>query len=409
MNQKRNPFVIIVAILVLAGSVLAGSTPVDWRYSKPIQINGANKYKAVWLDTEVYRYTAADLSDLRVLDVQGQVVPYFIQSGYESKADKVELLESTRIGRFQKKARTYYDFRLNIPSPRTDPRVNRLRLDLPDHQFYQEITVQGSHDGRHWTDLGLHPIYRVKEWHQNEIDLFTTVKLPYYRLGVLNALDVSGLTAVLSEEIVDWREFRKRIELPITVTQSKDKTTVQIRNDNRLKIASIDLDIEGDNFQRRVALETASEAPVHLEREEIFRLRFETLNVARTDIALTQTTHHSVLNLFIFNGDDRPLEIKAVHAAYYVDKLIFDANGKGPFRLVFGHPKATRPQFDIEQYRNHIESGPIDIATLGRLEQLSQPLPEPKTKDYTLILNGLILLVALLMIFIIIKQLKKVS
>ena len=45
---------------------------------------GENRYKAIGLIPEIYNKANSDLSDLRIIDKNGEYVPYFIRSGYQT-------------------------------------------------------------------------------------------------------------------------------------------------------------------------------------------------------------------------------------------------------------------------------------------------------------------------------------
>lgn len=74
---------IAVQLLLLAGGgALAETELTQWKYWKNVDITGDGQYKAVFLDEEVYRYASSDLSDIRIVDGNGNFSPYYLVRGY---------------------------------------------------------------------------------------------------------------------------------------------------------------------------------------------------------------------------------------------------------------------------------------------------------------------------------------
>src|SRR5690606_23334128 len=65
--------------------------------------------------------------------------------------------------------------------------------------------------------------------------------------------------------------------------------------------------------------------------------------------------------LTIVNHDDRPLKIKGITVNYYRDKVIFENTGNNSYRLLFGNPKAARPQYDLEHFQSYLAKETQDL------------------------------------------------
>lgn len=91
----------VIAILVwgLSITVLAAESLAGWNYFAQIHVEGNNKYKSFFLTEEVYEHASPGLTDLRIVDGQGEYVPFYIQSGSSTLRQtktmyKAEIIES---------------------------------------------------------------------------------------------------------------------------------------------------------------------------------------------------------------------------------------------------------------------------------------------------------------------------
>ncbi len=79
------------------------------------------------------------------------------------------------------------------------------------------------------------------------------------------------------------------------------------------------------------------------------------------------------LRLEIENGDNPPLTLKNVQAAYRATRLIFKATPGAPVHLYYGNRKASAPRYDIDLVARPLLSAEKSKATLAAAELLKKP------------------------------------
>ncbi len=89
---------------------------IKWEYQKNINIEGNKKYKNIFLDKDVYRYTQDNFSDIRIVDDQKSFTPYFIVNSYIKQKRKKIKYRTKRINTFKdKRGDSYFDFQIFPP------------------------------------------------------------------------------------------------------------------------------------------------------------------------------------------------------------------------------------------------------------------------------------------------------
>jgi len=91
---------------------------------------------------------------------------------------------------------------------------------------------------------------------------------------------------------------------------------------------------------------------------------------------------------------------------YYADELVFERKEGEAYTLDFGRDATKRaPVYDIERYKNEVLLGAIDRAVLGEIRYTTEEIaPE---RDYRMLFNIVIVVVALLLGIVIVRKLKK--
>ncbi|WP_202078763.1 DUF3999 family protein [Caldalkalibacillus salinus] len=347
-------------------------------YKSVIQSGESNTpYQYFYLNKDVYRYATPHLYDLRIIDENENMVPYYIVRAIKEDVHRVQRYESTLIDHVQVDQDTQFDFQVQPIRENTDIIGNRLELAFPDMAFLKNVDVYGSYDGVEWTKITSDEVYQTDQVSQTSIDIPSGSKFTYYRIALLdNAEDVSITELTLIDEHLETNHesFIKETEPEYTIEERDKLTRIKINNPYRLNIQGIHLETTG-NYQRTVLVsnEEKRRTSVH----DLYRLSFENVNLEKDTLHFGLPWNDEVLYVDIENEDSPPINIEDLKMTYIVDKVVFEDTGAGPYSLLFGDEKALKPIYDIEQFISYIEEEAQNEVQLGETITLK------KVEDYT--------------------------
>lgn len=399
----------IVAMLVwgLSINVFAAENLAGWNYSAPIYIEGNHKYKSFFLTEEIYEHVSPSLTDIRIVDGQGEYVPFYIQSGSSTFRQTEITYRSEVMQNFKKNNDSYIDFAIIPLKNNADIAGNSLIFALPAGNFLKHIEIYGGNDGEQWEYIRKDYVFREESREKNEVPLGSRKKYSYYRVVILDNPENITLNKMnLSNHYTDsqWTSFVKTAQADFTVKTDKNDSIITIANRQKLAIKQITLDVEA-NFQRSYRLYGDNQNGVLLKSGEIYNLQLQNVTISGTKIDLSS---HPIamptIAIKIDNKDDRPLVIKTVTIEYYVDKVIFPDMGNTSYQLYFGNDKSTKPQYEIELQKVYIEKEQQDVCRLGDIQVKQQELP-PESIPMKVIFNGAIAAVSVLLVVLLIARL----
>ena len=402
-------FVALLAGVLWVPSAALAADMSEWSHFALLEIQGSNKYKAVFLTDEVYAQALPDLSDLRLVDNANKKVPYYIQTGNISLEQKATWIATRPVLSFRKDEDSYFDYAVAI-QPGIDPTANRVVFgSLPGRNFVRQIEVYGSYDNVKWQYVNNGQIYRVDGRVQNELLLGGVRRFSYYRVRVLdNSGDLSPgeMKLVYAENRADWTRYERSFVPEYEVKNGQRETIITVKNPNKLHIKRVVFDLEG-NFQRNYSIYADVKAVSFLQAGEIYNLQFAGVNIANKGVAFKKQLSAEAFVIKINDRDDRPLQIKEIRVEYFVAKLVFQDLGDGPYRLYFGNAKTEKPVYELAMQRIFIERETQDNCNIQSGQVNNKPATLwPKIQDNYLV-NGAIGAVSLVLIFILIRTFSK--
>ncbi|OAB31821.1 hypothetical protein PMSM_18435 [Paenibacillus macquariensis subsp. macquariensis] len=389
----------------------------EWRFSKGIDLQGSGPYHALFLDEDVYAGADEDLRDLRIVNQKGQYVPYYIDSGYGKAKEQAKTYSSSLVRTALKDGNTILDYKVTPVEDNVDIQGNLLSIGLPEEAFLKHIKVYGSYDGNQWEFIDQSDLYRTDQLVKDRIDLGSAYKYEYYRLSVLNNVEklaFPSLQLIHNTQQLQWLDYKKIGKPSFEVKQEDGITRIIVNNENRLQITELQLFTERNNYTRSyrlyddqgVSIDTVGE-------QDIYQMDFKDVQIMNRTITAVNPIRSPFITIEINNRDDLPLDIAGFGIGYIVDKLVFEDKGEGPYKLLYGNSAATKPQYDIVNFKSHIEQE--DVA-LGKLSiQVKSPVASPTKEDSVWWLqqkiwfNGIIILVSILLIGLLVKKMKPKS
>jgi hypothetical protein len=331
----------VIALAVVAaavGGALAAQADVDetkFRYTRPL--SGPPGVPVHFEpDGRLYGHSRIDFPDLRVLDSQGEQVPWRPEPLPEAvPSRRVELVARGRRG-------GVFTVLVDRGTDRTV--IDRIELEIPDRRFVGSALVQGSNSGAEGTyaRLSTTPIYSVTG---AVAARSTTAVFPAtdYRYLLVQARGVSRITGASVS-----RDPEQAPLGPVAATAKR-------RDETRATVVTLDLGypkVPVDAIRIRssspryvrsvtVAGSNAAAAFVPLGGGEV--ARYQGVDLSRIDVS----ARNRFLRVTIVNGDDAPLKGLRVTAEARRRFLLLPSGYEPPFRLLYGGPTVVAPSYDF--------------------------------------------------------------
>jgi hypothetical protein len=330
---------------------------------------------------------------MRIKDISGEYVPYFIRTGGSAEYETVgQTHPMSLINAYTQNDNFYFDYAIsNIPNH--DIVATSIQLTTRNIGFAKHIEVFGSYDNIHWEFVQNDSLYSIDNKSKLNIDLNDIQKYTHYRFRLSNNLERISFDSVnlIHNSITQEKIYFVEEILPKFSVEEKDGTThIHIEELKNLRLAEITIDTES-MFQRMVS------TPFGINKE-LYSLTFSDTTYTDTTISFNRlTSHNDTFLLTIRNGDDRPIKINRIIVRYYADELLFEDRGSDDYTLYFGADNTVRaPEYDIARYKDEILRGDIDRLEIIKIF-FTEPIEMPEPRDYTLIFNIAVIVVAIVL------------
>lgn len=410
--MKLKCSILLLLSCILAAPAWAAENLAGWNYTMPIQCEGTNKYKTISLPEEVYQHALPNLADLRIVDSQGNCLPFYIKTGEKILAENKSTYTAKVVQTFVKDENFYIDFKIDPLKDDEDISGNSLHFNLPSGNFLKHLQLYGGYDGNKWEYIGKDYVFKEADNTKAEISLIKKRKYTYYRVIVLKNTEATNLTdMLLIDSYIDsqWNRYSKTAAIDFTMETTGKDSKLTLNNRQNLRIKQITLEADG-NFQRKYILSDGNKKSHVLKQGEIYNLALENIKVSGNKITLDTPITSPIITIKINNRDDQPLVINAILIEYYTDKIVFPDTGKGPYHLYFGNGNAARPNYEIDLQKDYIEKEKQDICTLATRTDCAGTGSEIDGKfilDDKYIFNGIIVAVSILLSGLIAIKLSK--
>ena len=352
MRRRAARLLVVTATGALAVAAAPSPTPPAWE--RPIEVAAPGR---VWvrLDRDVYEAARADLGDLRVLDDRGRDVPYVID-----RADRLGLPEArpgirNRGWSADGAATAVLDFGRRLGK-------RRLQLRLSGDNFRRRVAVEGGDDGAAWVRLvdeawvfavpGPEPArYETVDLPENDFPLLRVVAHP--------APDEKGRPAIEDAWVPgDGRPPGSEERLVARWSEAQDpkarETWLTLDLGARHQpFDAVELDVTDELFFRDARVEARCEPRTpggalgweEIGRGALYRLEHE--NRRGECLRIEARGRERALRVRVRNLDDRPLQFRGVALRVPVERLLFEAERPGLYRLTYGSPDRTTPSYDL--------------------------------------------------------------
>ncbi len=397
---------VILVILFAFSSMYIYAADVDFTYSAEIANHGENQYKAVRLTPEIYNNISENMADIMLYDNKNEPVPYFINNFTESKESAHKSYEMKLVNSFVKDDWFYYDYALK-KAVTEDVMATSIELTSDSTSFAKKLELLGGYDNLHWELVQEDTIYNVDGNSKMVISFDDSKKYSYYRFKLLNNLEkvsFSDVTLNYDKTLKNEEYFNETLSPEYFTEERDNKTVITLKNMKNLKLNKITL--KTDSIFKRSVNFSGSMSKV------LYNLEFK--NIKYQELTLPLNSYINVkeeAEVIIENHDDKPIYIIGVEVEYFADELVFKDPETDSVTLKYGNNEINVPKsYDIASYKDRILSDGYDILSIKNINKtaVSSPIDKPPL-DYKLIFNIVLIIIAIVLGFIIIRKLKSKS
>ncbi|MFA5239352.1 MAG: DUF3999 family protein [Phycisphaerae bacterium] len=431
--------IIIVLLFAFAGTVFAFEIA-KWKYQAKVIIEDVNsKYCTLALTPEAYNAARPDLGDIRLVDANGEQVPYVLfkpQDTTEKQVYKPAVIN--RSTRKDKTAVITLDF-----SKQTIK--NSIEVITQGDNFRRAVKIEGSNDNIEFFTL-VEQAYTFAVEHDKR---FEQIDLPANDYRYLR-ISVWPMTTEKKKPVIEevkafkiGKKFAKRQPVNIVQTEQsedeKNKSSIYIYDLAycRLLISEIELNVADDSFYRYVTVEGRDAATQRVEFDSEDNVqRFKEVEVPWRRIINDTIYRYTEINglkreklvlhipatgyiyrylkITIKNYDDRPVTLKSVSAEMMAHQVIFAVEDNAAPVFYVGSDSANPPQYDLEYKLSNPSQVEAGIARLSDITDnpvyaQAEEKPVAWTEKHKFLLSTILVIVVLVLAGFILKSFKSMQ
>jgi hypothetical protein len=351
-----------------------------FHYSATLDSVEQTGFHRIPLNAEIAGGSQLDWRDLRILDGDGDQVPYLLQTSDRKIEDEV-------FKQFDIVRQDYEGHRTTIVIHNPNQKMlDNINLFITNADARKVATVSGSYDRQQWFVVRDHfHLQGGRSWHDVQevrlLDLplinYTYIKLVIYDCFVdpLQIVKVGTYDYLQIEGSYDPIPAPSIVQLADTL--HSNTSLYKIEFDQRYPIDRIQFVLQGaPYFQRQAELfylieRQASKKqwkrgePKRYTSEEYVR-SFQ-LSSASMNVLDHRIQSSSVYYLRIHNEDNPALELQTLRAQMLKTSVVAHLRADDSYRLVFGNEKLKRPVYDIDYFTSNIPRN-IPELTVGTIQ-----------------------------------------
>ena len=373
--SHRNRLSLLLA-LCTATTGGAALTPTEWLHRQSLNVAAPGLTKLT-LPASTFDSAQPALSDLRLVNAQGQEVPYLLDRDLSVRGFERAPAFSPKSFRSAPNGDTT---QLVFETGTTDP-LDALDLETSVPFFLKAAHVEFSPDGTAWQSLGSAvPVFRQFGAEQLRLSL-NRQKAAYVRVTLddFRSRQVAFTGAKLLPAPTRAAP-PPLIPLGARVTRRDEfagETVLTVTLDGRhVLLAGLTLDTKDPLFMRRVTVAIREvQGAVSAERTigsgTIYRVALDGAPArAQLELPLDFTPPTRELLVHIHNGDSPPLTPDGVSASQHPVNLLFLAPAAGAFTLLSGNPQVAAPRYDLAAFAGEMRGAGAATVVVGNVEAM---------------------------------------
>lgn len=371
--MRRSPE--LLALVVFAAVPAFAQHP-RWSAQLP-PVRGSGLH-AIVLDPELQGAARADLGDIRLLDSAGAQVPYVLRTAQRSQGPE-------RFEAFDLLRNAVLDHRTEVEVERpADQLIDELHVWIKPIHAEKRVRITGSDDRDAW--------YMVKDEHValqgargDPPHQVLQLRIPrsdyrYLRLtfndsitAPINVLGVGRFVPAGPPQTV----YTAAQQLPFSRTDSARHTVLRFALPRSLFVERMTIETEDTlPFLRHVQLvrrrTIAAASQRHGNQNRVEHLGTYTIKPGSGARFEPRAERLDTFELWIDNGDDRPLRIGAVNAQCQERLLLARLDTGMRYHLTVGDDRLEPPRYDMEAFAADLPA-PMDTVATGPLNATAIP------------------------------------
>ena len=331
----------VAATLALLAAVFAASAAdvdeTQYRYTRVVKApsGGPVHFEP---DGALYGHARVDFPDLRVLDVDGEQVPW----RPEPKPATVPTEAVSLVARGRRNGVVS----VVVDRGPVRPVIDRIELQVPERVFVGSVVVQGSNTGVEGTYARLSetPIYAVRGAVSARS---TTAVFPAtdYRFLLVQANGVSQITGASVSRDPEQPPLEP-VEARVRRRDEERATVVRLDlGYAKVPVDAIRIRSSAPRYVRQVAVEGSNDGVTFVSLSQSKIARFPGVDLSKVALA----SRHRYLRVTIDNGDDAPLDGLRIVPEAIPRPLLLAGGHRPPFRLLYGAAAVQAPAYDFAQ------------------------------------------------------------
>ena len=376
-----------IAVFLAAAANLADHWR-SWRYSRPILQNSASpensqsgrlaEFRLPW---ELFAHCNAGCSDLRIVDPQGQEVPYELETDHataRSESYQAHIIENSfAAGKF---TQVVGDLGRNAPF------YDRVRVETTQPDFIVWAEVALSDDAKTWRIVETRaPIARFRK---RSVDGTQTIPFQglnsrYIRVRIFEPeaqFSVSGMI-VLREE--SHPATLAAVPATFQLAASDDTTETAWTTDlaaSRIPVSRLQFVTDTPEFYRAVRLADSADGKLWNYRGSGVIYRYHRGATTRESLAVDfrESPENRFVRVEVINGNDQPLRNARLTLFAVPRVVLFRPKSNADYRLLYGNDRASSPQYDLSHYLETGPSAPVYLNLSLGPEEITANYRDPR-------------------------------
>ena len=408
--MKKIVFATISMSIGLVASVSAAFTPSAWKYIRPIDIQGQSGILSAHIPEDI-SWTARDYSDIRIIDGQGNEVPYLLSRNSTSSANtsNARLIDMTQ-GQ-DGSTRFVADF------GSTGVVRTAVHIGNSSANFRRQVSVYSSDsliplDSSGWSPVTSQGyIFTFTDPYTGASSGKDTVSFSphaarYYKVVIGAGIEGPVIVNAISgyrDVTVSALSYSRTVTGAVynNPTKKTSELTLDLGAVGRVS-SSVTINSSDTNYSRRVIVDVsdtgATSSWVYAGQSSISNISTSVFKGYSNRVDYPEQRARFI-RLSVVNDDNPALSLsQTATVTGPVLSVIFEAHPGVSYSLYYGNPLARQPEYDIARIVSYIDQSTLAVAPVGSesLNPLYVAPPEPVvpfTESHAVLLNILLVLV----------------
>lgn len=398
MINRTSIIILLLLMWLLAGAAYADFSLADWEYRARILSGSGSQsgFVTLELSASLFSYLKSDLSDLRVVNHDGEV-SYMV--AVEKEQNALERVSSRMFNLSSNDLFTSFVLDLGAKGELH----NSVTIQTSSENFRRIVEIEGSNDQSAWRTLN--PRGQIFDYTVRDIKPVavrdTTVYYPEGTLRYLkatifdkgeNPLKISG-ASVSRQVSATARDISYTPALEI-LGNSEEKATDVVLDLGVIGIPhdKVAIETQNENFNRAVQIYESNDKADWRAIGYAYIFSVNTPKFVGSNLEFSYPeSNNRYLKISILNRDDRPIEISGVKITGLVRKILFNFDPAKEYYLYLGNKDAKTPQYDIESISKYVDLNGLNQVSASTVEKnqsfvkkVPPPLPLSERSPYIL-------------------------